>query len=142
MKKPTSKALIAWWEAQPKGPRTCTDCGKTDDAAYVQPQHPYYASGRTGEARCTDCITAANKRSREARREELRAAPHCQVGQCEQRGAFRVGGAAVLMCGRHKKQAERAHNRNMESMPGGMALFMAPPAYSAETLLAMAERGG
>ncbi len=139
MNRPSERALSDWYMAQAKGDRTCSDCGKIGPSHYVQPQHPYYAEGREGVSRCSDCINAINVRIKAERKAQLSQEPRCEVDNCKARGTFRVAGP-VLMCGRHLKAAQRAHSRAMQSM-GGMALFM-PVNYNREDVLNMAAQGG
>jgi len=110
MRAPTNKQLLAWWSMQPQtGDATCTYCGKVGPVAYVQPQHPFYAEGREGAFRCTDCYNATVGRSRAQRKAELAAEPRCEVSGCRRRGNWRAAG--VLLCGRHLKAAQREHTR-------------------------------
>lgn len=105
-KEPTNRELLSWWDRQPRGQHTCSDCGKIDDAAYVQPQHPFYAQGREGMALCGDCIGAHHRAAAAKRKAQLAAEPRCEVGGCKRRGAVRARGA--LLC---KAHFERAQNR-------------------------------
>jgi len=110
MNPPTTRRLNAWYAAQPRtGDATCTYCGTVGPVAYVQPQHPFYAEGREGVYRCTDCLNAANALRQAARRAQLAAAPRCEVPGCRRRGNWRAAG--VLLCGRHLKTAQREHTR-------------------------------
>lgn len=136
MKRPSDRALSEWYMAQPKTDRTCSDCGKVGPYYYIQAQHPYYADGREGVARCSDCIAKINLRMREERKAQLDAMARCEVDNCRQRGTFQVAGG-VLMCGRHMKNAQRAHNRSMQGF-GGMGLFMTP-SYDRADVLKMAK---
>ena len=122
MNRPTSKALSDWDATMYKGEYTCSDCGKTGPYYQVQPQHPYYADGVEGIARCTDCIGAINGTMRDARKAELAAMDRCEVDGCRTRGTFEVA-SGVLMCGRHLKRAQREHTRRMSGF-GGLGLFM------------------
>ena len=136
MKAPTSGQLIKWWQAQPSGTYTCTDCGHQDDKAYVQPQHPYFAEGKTGTALCAPCISKHHEAWEIARKKQLDAEPRCEL--CNRRGAFRVGVARVLLCGAHKRKAVQAHNR-VAMASGGLSLFLSPASYSADDIKHMAE---
>ncbi len=137
MNRPSERALSEWYMAQPKGDHTCSDCGKVGPYYYVQAQHPYYAEGREGVSRCSDCINAINVRMKAERKAMLDTMPRCEVDGCKARGTFQVAGG-VLMCGRHLKATQRAHNRAMQGM-GGMGLFMTPN-YKREDVLKMATR--
>lgn len=114
MNPPSTKALNRWIQDQPRGEYTCAWCGKTGPDHYVQPQHPFYADGRQGvdgkaPGRCTDCITAAHREHRAARKAQLAAAPRCEVPGCNRRGAWTCAGA--LLCGGHLKKARIQHAR-------------------------------
>lgn len=136
MTAPTQRALRTFWESQPEGNYTCSDCGTVGPKAYIQPQHPYYAHGREGTALCSDCISRHNREITAARKAELAAAPRCTL--CKARGTARTYG--VLLCGRHLANVKRAHGRTMAGV-GGMALFMMPPDYSPEQIISMARDG-
>lgn len=136
--KPSDKALSAWYSAQPERDYTCSDCGKVGPKWMVQPQHPYYAGGREGEARCPDCLNAINRRMREARKAQLAGMPRCEVPGCRRRANWQVGSLEPLgMCGHHKRKAQTAHQRAAGSL-GGLGLFMPAPAYTRAEYLRMA----
>ncbi len=135
MNRPSPRALSDWYMAQPKGDHTCADCGKVGPYYYVQAQHPYYAEGREGVSRCSDCINAINVRMKAERKAVLATEPRCEVDGCKARGTFTVAGSA-LMCGRHLKKAQAAHGRAMQGF-GGLGLFM-PVNYKRDDLLRMA----
>ncbi len=103
MNRPSARAMSEWYEKQPKGERTCSDCGKVGPYYYVQAQHPYYADGLEGVSRCSDCITKINQRITEKRKAQLALEPRCSL--CNRRGTFVVAGS-VLMCGAHLKKAQ------------------------------------
>lgn len=104
MRRPNTKELMDWWDAQEEKDYTCGDCGRVDRKAYVQPQHPYYTGGRVGLAYCADCIAEQNSTYRARRKAELEAMPRCQVPGCNRRGVWKALG--VLLCGRHLKKAK------------------------------------
>jgi len=105
---PSTKQLNAWYCDQPRtGNATCTYCGKVGPVHYIQPQHPYYADGREGVFRCTDCLDKANVEARAKRKAQLAAEPRCEVTGCKRRGNWRSAGA--LLCGRHMKAARAGH---------------------------------
>lgn len=135
MNRPTPKALSDWCMAQGKGDFTCSDCGTVGPYWKVQPQHPYYAGGVEGIARCTDCIDRINRAMRTARKAEMAAMERCEVDGCRMRGTFTVAGG-VLMCGRHLHQAQREHARRMAGF-GGMGLFMTTH-HNRESILKLA----
>lgn len=120
MKAPTNRQLSWWYEAQPSGTYTCTDCGHQDSKAYVQPQHPYFAEGKTGTALCAPCISLHHEAWKIARKKQLDAEPRCEL--CTRRGLWYVGQGRVLLCGAHKKKVDRAHNR-LAVATGGLSLF-------------------
>ena len=136
MKAPTDRQLSKWFAAQPSGPYTCTDCGHRGDKAYVQPQHPYFAEGKTGAALCAPCISKHHETWKIARKKQLDAEPRCEL--CNRRGAFYVGYARVLLCGAHKRKAEQAHNR-IAMASGGLSLFLSPASYTADDVKRMAK---
>lgn len=106
----TNKQLLTWWESLDHNKQyTCSDCGRIDSIAYVQPQHPFYADFE-GQALCGDCINKRNDNRRKERKEQLAKAPRCQVSGCKIRGTLKVGSYnPVLMCRRHYNKA----NENM-----------------------------
>ena len=105
MRRPGPATLSRWYAAQPERDYTCSDCGKVGPKWAVQPQHPYYADGLEGVARCVDCIAAINRRMREERKAQLAAMPRCEVDGCKARATYTVAGV-VRMCGRHVRKAE------------------------------------
>ncbi len=109
MKAPTPSQLSKWWDNQPSGDYTCTDCGKTDSKSFVQPQHPFFADGHNDVARCADCTSARNRVIDRDRKAELAALPRCEI--CNRRGAWKVGHEHVLLCGHHKGKALREYQR-------------------------------
>lgn len=113
MNRPSQRALRQWWADQPARDRTCTDCGRTGPQAYIQPQHPYYAQGREGTARCAECITAANARIRAEHKAKLALAPRCEVAGCAARGTWRFLAGGLLLCGRHRNALKRNHERTL-----------------------------
>ena len=134
--KPTEKQLIAWWDTQQQtGDATCTYCGKVGSVHYVQPQHPYYAEGREGTYRCTDCVAKANVEARAARKAQLAAEPRCEVAGCSRRGSWRAMG--VLLCGAHLKAAKREQARVAAPLGilGGLMTF------GRDDIIHWAERG-
>ena len=133
-KAPTDRQLSKWYEAQPSGTYTCTDCGHQDSKAYVQPQHPYYAEGKTGTALCAPCIRKHNEAWKIARKKQLDSEPRCEL--CNRRGLWRVGYARVLLCGAHKRKVDQAHNR-LAVATGGLALFHSD--YTADDVRRMAK---
>ena len=121
MNPPSLKALNTWIRQQPDGDYTCACCGKVGPHYYVQPQHPFWADGKTGldgkaPARCTDCFNEAHRQARTDRKAELAALPRCEVPGCSRRGAWRSRG--VLPCGTHLKNAKNGHAR--AAMNGGI----------------------
>lgn len=141
MSRPSDKALSTWYGAQLEQDYTCADCGKVGPKWQVQPQHPYYAGGRAGEARCPDCISAINRRMAQERKAELASMPRCEVPGCRRRANWQVGGRERLgMCGHHKGRAQRAAQGSAAGM-GGLGLFMTP-SYTREELLRLAARRG
>lgn len=125
---PTNRELIAWWDAQGKGPFTCADCGRVDNGAYVQPQHPFYAEGVSGIARCGECISVRNRAAREKRKADLRAMARCEVPGCRRRGTNRVMAAGnPLICGPHLKRANAAVAR---AAGGNLILGMETVSYA------------
>ncbi|KKM77489.1 hypothetical protein LCGC14_1369620 [marine sediment metagenome] len=137
MNRPTSKALLKWWDEQPKGDRTCSDCGKTGPGHLVQPQHPFYAGGKENVAWCSNCTNERIHKAREKRKAQLADEPRCEVENCKRRGNWKSFG--VLLCGRHLQRAQRAHQKNLGGA-GFLGMFEAP-AYSRTVLLEMAKRG-
>ncbi len=137
MKPPTNNQLLAWWAAQPRGQRTCADCGRTGDSAYVQPQHPFFADGRDDVARCADCISARNAKITADHKAKLAAMPRCELEGCTRRGTFHVGHARVLLCGWHKRAVTQAHERNIAAA-GALALFLPGPHIDRAAVLRMA----
>ena len=134
MKAPTDGQLIKWWQAQPSGIYTCTDCGHKDDKALVQPQHPYFAEGKPGTALCSPCIRKHHEAWKIARKKQLDAEPRCEL--CNRRGLWYVGQGRVLLCGAHKKKVDRAHNR-LAVATGGLSLFQF--GHSADDIRRMAK---
>lgn len=61
--RPTEGQLMEWWSDQPEGTYVC-GCGVTGPKTHVQPQHPYFADGLEGVARCADCIAKINRNRR------------------------------------------------------------------------------
>ena len=94
IKRPTDRQLAAWFANQPSGDYTCADCGKVASDYYVQPQHPYYAEGHEGIARCSDCIARINQQMR---------LPRCEMPGCQHRGTWKLLG--FVLCGPHKNRA-------------------------------------
>ena len=129
---PSSRALSRWFDAQPDGDYTCTDCGRVGPKHYVQPQHPYYAEGRTGTALCTDCTNRHNAEARAARRRALAEEPRCAAAPCSKRGAWNVAG--VLLCGGHKRRVQNAYGR--------MGVWAGVAEYDRESILRAAQRDG
>lgn len=119
-KAPTDRELLRWWDAQPKGERTCADCGRVDSDAYVQPQHPYYAEGRTDVARCGDCINKRNLAHRTARKTDLAQRPK-DCARCATRPhTFTYGG--FRLCGRCLTLTKREHAKAV-AHAGAFAIF-------------------
>ena len=125
MNAPSERALIAWWTAKGKtfAPGTllaCSDCGKVDSPAYVQPQHPFYAGGRDDIARCGDCIDARNRLARAARKAALAGRPkdcdRCQVHP----HTYIYGG--YRLCGRCKTATTREHTEALATA-GALGIF-------------------
>lgn len=131
MNAPTHAAMRTFWATNPEGGYTCSDCGRVDSKAYVQPQHPFYADWQAGIARCCDCISARNRNAKAARKAALDAEPRCEVARCRRRGAWKLGG--VLLCGGHTKRAKAGHAKVAASM-GGLALFI-PVDYDRTSIL-------
>jgi hypothetical protein len=99
--------LAAWYDAQPAGDYTCSDCGKIGPKHYVQPQ-------RKGGALCSECINARNARARTERKATLAAMPRCEVPGCRARATYTHNGTGI--CGRHLKRARAAMARRMRGM--------------------------
>ena len=124
-KAPTSKQVLAFWATVPEGEYTCADCGRTDSKAYIQPQHPFFAEGRTDVARCADCISRRNDAARARRKVQLDSMPRCEIPMCKRRGLWKVGPQQVLLCGAHFKRAKRGYGKVQSGNP--FALFMPGP---------------
>lgn len=124
------KTLGKWWEAQPEGEYTCTGCGRVDQKAYVQPQHPFYAHGIEGTALCGDCIGKHNQDLRNHRRDMLDAMPRCEVTGCKRRAVCTAAGV-VQLCNAHFTRAERT--------VGGGGIF-GPIIWTREIILRAAVR--
>ena len=142
MNRPSDRALCAWWTSLPDGPYKCSDCDRTDSKAYVQPQHPYYASGLEGTALCAECIGRRNERAHEARRAQLAAAPRCEVPRCHRRAAYTHNGVGI--CGAHVTQAQAELRRRTAASGFPGAMFLPPPMLERAALveLATARRDG
>ena len=122
MAAPSSRALIAWWHAQPRGDRTCTGCGRVDTVDYVQPQHPYYAAGRAGVALCAECINKSHKVAADTRKAYLASLPRC--AGCRRRGTLVLTGSGVYLCRRHFQTVEGAVCRATNGL-GGIVILTA-----------------
>ena len=112
IKVPADKTLLKWWDQQPKGIYTCSDCGREDREYYIQPQHPAFTKGIEGIALCGDCINKHNEQQRKERKKELDLLPRCEVPGCKRRGTWRVAGH-TLLCGWHLKNVQKQHNKAM-----------------------------
>lgn len=134
MKRPGPTALSNWYMEQPAGDYTCTDCGVVGPKHSVQPQHPYYAGGREGVARCTDCRNRITLSHRAKRKEQLDAMPRCSC--CKVRGTYEVGSkdGKVLLCGRHLKKVRRRHQMIVAGV-GGLGLFLPAERVSRATII-------
>lgn len=71
---------------------------------------------------CCDCWNRHVYAHRQARREQLAAAPRCEIDGCTARGAWTCLG--VLLCGRHWRKVGSAHIRNTSSI-GALGIFAA-----------------
>jgi len=110
IKIPSDKILLKWWDSQPKGIYTCSDCGREDREYLIQPQHPAFTKGIEGIALCGDCINRHNEQQRKERKKELDSLPRCEVPGCERRGTWKVAGH-TLLCGWHLKNVKRQHEK-------------------------------
>jgi len=137
---PTNRALSAWYAAQPTGNRTCADCGKVGSSHYVQPQHPFWAEGLEDVARCVDCIGRRIEAGNLRRKAQLAAEPRCEIHGCTRRGAWHVGIGRVLLCGGHKKRAERAFYS--EAAGSGMAWLYNGETSTRSEVIRLAGGGG
>lgn len=77
----------------------------------------------SGRHVCVECYNAYVRARKAARRAQLDDLPRCEVASCTARGAWTVGHARVLLCGRHKERVRRAHLRECSQL-GGLALFL------------------
>ena len=119
-KPPTNRQLLAWWDAQPKGPRTCTDCGRVDSSSYVQPQHPYWSGGVEGIALCGNCIGRRSDKRRADRKAQLAQRPK-DCARCGARPHRWIYGSFRL-CGRCLTATKREHSRAMAAA-GTLGIF-------------------
>jgi hypothetical protein len=124
-----------WWTSLPDGPYTCQGCGRIDSKTHVQPQYPARDLPGLG-ALCVLCIGAENLRRKQARKQYLGSLDRCSL--CTRRGTYKVGGAGVLMCGRHMKAAKREWWRTYGGNP---MPWLEPPALSPEQTKELARKG-
>ena len=124
MKQPTPKQMSDFYMSLPRQQQcTCSECGMTGPSSEVQPQHPFYAGGKVGTAKCVQCISKHNRERRENRKAEMAALPRCEVPGCKRRGNWKAGQEKVLLCGHHLKAAKIAHQKAVNIATGGV-LFL------------------
>ncbi len=131
MKVPSDKKLLKWWDEQPRGIYTCSDCGRKDTNSYIQPQHPAYAKGVEGICLCGNCINEHNEKSRKQRKKVLDEMARCEVPGCKHRGTWKVQG--TLLCGWHLKRFKKQHNKTMAGA-GMLGMFTTVEYYKHQIL--------
>ena len=106
------------------------DCGHlVDERMHI---HWRRADGSWGRG-CWDCHRAQEAADKLARKAELDAMPRCQVPGCKRRGTHTLQQGIILMCGRHTKQVQAQHRRNV----GGF--LFACLTYTREQLIRLAQ---